>query len=426
MTHSRDLKPFLRLPGGLAPLGYRNFALYWLGFAASNMGKWIEQTGAVWVAYELGGSAGLLGLLGIVRAVPTILVTPFAGVIADRVDLRRLVFTTQALALITSLVAGLLLISGRLELWALYLEVALQAAIGGVDTTARQALFPRLVPRDRLIESVTLTSVAARSSGTIGPAIGGVAIAVLGDASPFFLNAATFLFLMGALAAMTGVVPRAAAVGASFMAELSEGFRYMLAAPVLNGLLKLEIFYAIFQMNQVMITIVGRDVLGVGPEGLGGLLSAVALGAVLGTAALIVVGATDRPGRFVTLSSVAYAAAMVVFALSTSYVVAFAALVLVGVFDALVAVTRNSIMQLAAPGRMRGRVMANQGTVVRGLAPLAQTQSGALAEAVGGPVGTLVAAAVLAVSALVVARGNRPLWDLSRGEAQRTDGAEVR
>jgi hypothetical protein len=219
---------------------------------------------------------------------------------------------------------------------------------------------------------------------------------------------------MGALAAMKGVIARTAAAGASFMADLTEGFRHMLGAPVLNGLLKLEIFYAIFQMNQVMVTIIGREVLGVGPEGLGGLLSAIALGGVLGTAALLIIGATDRPGRFVTLSSLGYAAAMVVFAVSTSYVIGFVALVLVGVFDALVSVTRNSIMQLAAPGRMRGRVMANQGTVVRGLGPLAQTQSGALAEVVGGPAGTLAAAAVLAVSSIMVAVGSRPLWEFSR------------
>src|SRR5512143_3503697 len=102
MTAARDQPPFVRLPGGLAPLGYRNFLLFWIGFVASNAGKWIEQTGAVWIAYELTGNPFLLGLIGLIRAVPTILLTPFAGVIADRVDQRKLLFTTQGLSLIAS------------------------------------------------------------------------------------------------------------------------------------------------------------------------------------------------------------------------------------------------------------------------------------------------------------------------------------
>ncbi len=418
MTRSRDLQPFVRLPGSLAPLGFRNFALYWAGLTATNTGKWIETTGAVWVAYELSGDPVLLGLLGLVRGLPAVILTPFAGVIADRVDQRRLILFTQSLAGLTSLGLGLLILAGRVELWHLYLQVGVQATILTVDTTARQALFPRLVPRTQIVDSVTLVSAAVRSSGLVGPAIGGVAIAVLGDAFPFLLNAATFLVLMGAVTLMRGVEPRSAAAGSSFMGDLTEGFRYMLAAPVLNGLLKLEIVFALFQINPVIITIVGREVLGVGPQGLGGLLSALAAGALLGTGILIALGANNRPGRFVTLATIAYAAAMIAFAVGQSYIVAFAALVVIGVFDAWVSIIRNSIMQLGAPPRMRGRVMANQGTVVRGLGPLAQTQSGALAGLAGGPAAVIVAAASLAAAALVVARRNPSLWLFSRKDAE--------
>jgi MFS family permease len=416
VTGDGSPRPFTRLPGGLAPLGYRNFALYWAGLTATNTGKWIEQTGAVWLAYELSGDPLLLGLLGLARGIPTVILTPFAGVIADRVDQRRLVFATQGLAGLLSLALGILILAGRVELWHLYLQVLLQSTILALDTTARQALFPRLVPRAHIVESVTLVSAAVRSSGLVGPAIGGLAIAALGDAFPFLLNAATFLFLMGALLWMRGVT-RTGAVAGSFLGDLSEGFRYMLAAPVMNGLLKLEIVFALFQVNPVIITIVARDVLGVGPEGFGALLSALAGGALLGTGVLIAVGSGDRPGRFVTVATLAYATAMIAFALGRSYVVAFGALIVIGVFDACVSIIRNSIMQLAAPGRMRGRVMANQGTIVRGVGPLAQTQSGAMAGAFGGPVAVVVAAAVMGLAAAVVARANRALWTFSSRDA---------
>ena len=208
MTSARDLPPFARLPGGLAPLGYRNYLLFWTGFVASNAGKWIEQTGAVWIAYELTGNAFLLGLLGVTRAVPTILLTPFAGVIADRVDQRKLLFATQSAAMAASLALGVLVATGHVQLWELYLQVGVQAAINAVDAVARQSLFPRLIPRDHLVEAVTLQSMAARASNLVGPAIGGFAIAGLGEAAPFFLNAASFLALMGALALVTGISAR--------------------------------------------------------------------------------------------------------------------------------------------------------------------------------------------------------------------------
>jgi MFS family permease len=418
MSRHREPGTFATLPGGIAPLGYRNFALYWFGFAATNTGKWIEQTGAVWVAYELSKDPLLLGLLGLVRGVPTILVTPMAGVIADRIDQRRLVFLTQSSGLVTSLILGLLLLSGRLELWQLYLQVAIQSMIGALDTTSRQALFPRLVPRAHMMESVTLVSAGARTAGLVGPAIGGIAIATLGDAAPFLLNAGTFLLLMGALGWMREIAPQSKAKGGSFRSDLTEGLRYSLGAPVLRGLLQLEVVIGLFQVNPVITTIIAREELGVGAEGLGILLSALAGGALLGTGLLIAFGTGRHPGRFDVTATLLYAVTMVGYALSRSFVVAWAALLVIGIFDSFNNVARNSIMQLAAPPRMRGRVMANQGVVVRGIGPLAQTQSGAVAGVLGGPLAIMTAAGVLAAVAGLIAVRNRSIWNFTTADAE--------
>ncbi len=422
MTSARDIPPFARLPGGLAPLGYRNFLLYWVGFVASNSGKWIEQTGAVWITYELTGNPFLLGLLGIVRAVPTLLLTPLAGVIADRVDQRRLLFATQSLSMVASLALGVLVVTNTVQLWEVYLQVGIQAAITAVDSVARQSLFPRLIPRERLVEAVTLQSMAGRASNLIGPAIGGFAIAGLGEAAPFFLNGVSYLCLMGALALVTGISARVGGVRESFRTELTQGWVYILQTPVLRSLILLEVFYGLFAMNQVMITIVAREQLNVGPEGLGGLLSADAVGALAGIGILLVVGATSRPGRFAILCTAGYAASIVAFGLTSTYVFAFAALVMTGLFDSLVSVTRNSLMQLAAPSGMRGRVMANQGMIVRGMAPLSQTQSGFFSGLVGGPAAILLAGGVMAVGAVAVLRGNRALWTIQRDDVVRRPG----
>jgi MFS family permease len=413
----------LRLPRGLAPLGHRNFALYWAGFAASNTGRWIELTGSVWLVFELTHSPALLGLLGIARSIPAFVLSPIAGVIADRVDQRRLLTVTQGLALVVSLAVGLLIAAGLIEVWHIYVAVALQTAITAFDTTARQTLFPRLVPRAQLTEAVTLTVTAGRLSKLVGPVVGGVAIASLGASSPFLLNAATYLALMAAVAWMRGVDRAEAQARTSFRSELTEGLRYILGAPVLSGLLKMEVIFGVLTMNPVMITIVARDSLGVGAVGLGGLLAAPALGSFVAIAWLLTAGQRSRQGRFSILCTFAYAGALVVFAVSRDYATSAIALALLGLLDLLITVTRNSIMQLAAPPHMRGRVMANMGTITRGIGPLSETQSGVLADAVGAPLAVIGSAVALAAAAAVTVSANPTLWRFSLPPTSGSDEA---
>jgi MFS family permease len=411
---------FATLPGSLAPLGFRNFALYIVGFFVTNIGRWVELTGAVWLAYELTGSPLLLGLLGLARAAPAILLSPIAGVVADRVDQRRLVQLTQATALLLSLAMGLLIASGAAEIGHLYVQVALQSAVSSFDAAVRQALFPRLVPRHLLTDAVTLHSTAARSARFIGPTIGGLAIAAFGEAAPFLLNAASFVPLLFAAQAIRGVIPRTVVEGSSFRGELVDGLRVIVDAPVLRGLFQLELVNALFGMSPVMITIIGREVLRVGPEGLGGLLSAPALGSLAGIVLILSLGQPRRQGRFLVLMSIGSAAIFVAFALAREYAVAFGALVAIGLTDSLIGVTRQNVAQLSAPAKMRGRVMANMGTVTRGVSPLAETQSGALAGLLTGPTAVLVAAGALALTAAWTGRTNPALWRFVRADREQT------
>jgi MFS family permease len=411
-SHGAGLQPSVRLPGNLAPLGFRNYALYWVGLASSNAGRWAEQTGSVWLVYVLTDSPVLLGVLGLAKALPTIVVGPFAGVIVDRIDQRRVLFATQALSLLLSLGLGLLVLAGAVEIWQVYAEIVAMSIVNAFDVSARQALFPRLVTRAILPQAVTLTSLASRTSAVVGPAVGGLAIAAVGNASPYLINAATFLVLMGAVIAMKGVPPLAGAPRASFASELREGLGYIRRTKVLSGLIRLEIVFGVFQVNPVIIAIIAREVLRVGPEGLGGLLSAPAAGAIVGLACLLVVGHTARPGRFIVVCQWLYSAVVVAFAVSGSYLLSLAFLAASGFLDILETVTRLSVTQLAAPPHMRGRVMANMRTVTGGVGPLAQTQSGFMTSLIGGPLALVVAAAALATSAASTVLANRPLWAL--------------
>lgn len=402
----------------IAPLAHRNFTLYWIGFAASNAGRHVEITGAIWLAYELTGSPLLLGVLGLARAIPSIVLSPIAGIVADRVDQRRLLFVTQGLSLALSLTLGILVLLGVVEMWHLYLQVALQATVTTFDAVARQSLFPRLVPRAQLPQAVTLSLTAAKVAMLVGPALGGIAIATLGEASPFLITAGMFLVLMVAVVRMRAVPEMAPAAPASLGADLMDGLRHLWRSPLLSGLLKLEVAFSLLQMNVVMIAIVGREVLHVGPEGLGLLLSAPAVGGVLGIGALFVLGQTQRQGRVILASNLAYALTLAAFAVSSDFVVAFVVLALTGLFDVYTTVARHSIAQLVAPAHLRGRVMANIGVVTRGMGPLAQTQSGVLAGAIGGPAAVLVAALGVGLATAWTAWTNRALWRFRQHEGE--------
>jgi MFS family permease len=403
-------------PRGLAPLGYPDFARFWLGFLGTNTGRWVEQTGVVWLGYQLSDSPIQLGLIGIAGAVPLIVLSPIAGVIADRIDQRPLLIATQLLAGLASLTMWFLVINGLVELWHLYLLVMFQAGVQAFDGAGRQALFPRLVPRLHLGEAVTLSSTAGRASKLIGPAVGGVAIGTFGNAAPFLINALTDVLLIMAMLGIRYLPPLQAVERASFGSELVDGFRYIVGKPVLSGILSMEIAFGIFQLNPVIITIVGREVLHVGPEGLGLLLSAEAAGSFAAISWLIARGPPLREGRFVVLSVAAYSAILVVFALSTHFWVSFAVLATAGTVDAAMTITRNSVMQYSAPPGMRGRIMANLGVATRGVEPLAGFQSGALTGLLGPTAAVLTAAGALLISTAFIGRAKNDLWRFSRDE----------
>jgi MFS family permease len=167
-----------------------------------------------------------------------------------------------------------------------------------------------------------------------------------------------------------------------------------------------------------MITIFGRELLNVGPEGLGVLLSAPALGSLTGVVSLVALGQPRRSGRFAITCTFLYTAVLVAVALAPTFALAFVALAVTGFLDALVTVTRHSVMQLSAPGRMRGRIMANMGTITNGIGPLAQTQSGLLAAAIGPRMAIVAAAVALAAVGGATAWSNKALWRFTRVDAR--------
>jgi hypothetical protein len=233
------------------------------------------------------------------------------------------------------------------------------------------------------------------------------------------VNSACFVAL--GLVAVAMRTPRAQPRGQlPFRHELVAGMSHLFRTPVLRGLFQMEFAFAVLAVNPVAITIVAREDLRVGPEGLGALLGAPGLGALFGLVVLLTAGQPRRQGRFAVICTLGYVAALGGFALSGNVPQAMAALFVTGVFDVLVTVTRWSVIQVTVPSEMRGRTVANVLSVTNGVNQLSQTQSGLLIGLLGAPLALLTASVALGATALVTGIGNRQLWLFSRDVA-RTD-----
>jgi len=370
--------------------------LYAVGQFISQLGNWVEQTAVAWILYEMTNSPLLLGLSGLFRAVPMIGLALFGGAIADRVPRRVLLLLTESSMLIASLTVGLLALTDQLQFWHLYVLSFASGTLSAFSIPARHALFAGLVPRSSMQSAVTFNAVAVRSGALIGPSIGGVALAYGGYAFPFFINAAGFIGMLLALASMR--LPSRQTDTASSPTNLwhgmTSGLDFVWRNPLLKVALGLEIVSGLFGHNVALITVIARDAIGTGPEGLGLLLSALGAGGLLGMV-FMVAFEVKRHVHVILSAGTAYAALLTAFALSPWLGLSMILLFALGAADGIWAVTRNTLAQLLLPDALRGRVMSVVVMATRGSAPLGRVQGGFLAGLVGGPAAVLVGAAVI-------------------------------
>ena len=377
-------------------------------------GTWIELTATTWLLYQLTDSPFLLGLGGVFRGLPIFVFALVGGAVADRVERRRLLLITQSASVLTSLILGALVVTGNIAFWHIYAINVINATIAAFDAPGRQSLFPTLVPKGQLQNAITLNAMLFRTSNLVGPAVAGILIARVGLASPFFVNAVSYFAIIAGLLAMR-IPPVAARTRGSIREDLVGGLRYVRASAILPLVLAIEAVLSVFGHNQALITIFARDLLGTDAQGLGLLLSSIGLGAIVGMAALIVIGDVRRKGIVMIGAGTVYAATFLIFAWSRSFELSLLALGLLGFADATWGTMRTAIAQLAAQDAYRGRVMSLLIIVSRGLTNVSQLETG-IATAIAGPTGaaTLGAAIIAAVVGIVAVRAER-LRDFAAG-----------
>ena len=375
---------------------YRRFASSLL---LTSLGVQLLQTAILWQVYEMTGSALLLGLTGLARAAPHMILSLVGGVIADRLNRVRLIQAGQVMNAILVLGLAALALSGTMEVWHLYLITFLNSAFTAVTQPARTALVPSLVPQDKLVNAVALNATIGQTSQIIGPALAGVAIATVGLELVYLLNG---LLYLAAMAAIIGVATsqRTSQTSEGPWQSFMQGLVFVRSKPVIISLLLLDLGQTVLGSYRALLPIFA-EMLGVGVTGYG-LLSAVpGIGSLLGSVFILSLGDMKYKGLYTVFGVLAYCGALALMAFSTWFLLTLVAVSLLGATNSIQMIPRNTVILAISPDALRGRVEAFRSMMAGGGPPLGYTLSGAVAAVLGAPLAVAVGA--VACAALVAA-----------------------
>lgn len=373
-------------------LQHRDFRLFWVGLIVYHLGLWMQNVAQSWLIFQMTGNPLLVGLDGLFKAVPFLATSLYAGTVIDRADRRKVLIWIQNANGALAAIIGLLVLTGHVEVWHLYLNSFCSAALGAFEGPARQALLPHLIPRRDLMTALSLNSNVRKGSQMVGPAIGGVLVATVGVAVTYFLNAASTVILLWCLVAMRTTNPPRPAVSQSAVAAIKAGLQYATGHRVILALLIMQSAVSLFGSYLPMLVVYAERVYSVGPQGLGLLQSAAGGGSVLGSLVLASRGDIHRKGRLLVACGALYAAFVVAFAWSPSFVLALACLVCVGAADVVMGTASQTMVQLQTREDMLGRVMSLNSMSQRGLSTFGGFQAGALTSLLGVQAATTVGA----------------------------------
>jgi MFS family permease len=362
-----------------AALRYRDFRLFWGGVVLSGLGSQVTTVAMAWQMYELTNSAWQIGLLGLARAVPQIALALLGGLMADAMERRRLMMGTQIAQLIVPVALAGLTLAHAMAPSSLYVASALLALAGTLETPARQALVPNLVPRAALTSAIALHSAQRGLSEILGPALAGLLLAVTGPAWCYTLNTGLCLTLLIALGLMRITPQVTNGRGGVSPQALRDGMVFLATQPVIVAFMVLDFGATFFGSSRALLPVYARDILQVGPAGLGMLYAASAVGALLAATALGLAPTPRRSGHWVLVAVAVYGVCTMVFAVSTAFWLALLMLAGAGAGNMVGGVLRNTINQVLTPDHFRGRVAAVNSIFTIGGPQLGQFESGVVA-----------------------------------------------
>jgi MFS family permease len=381
-------------------LRHRNFRLFWTGQLVSVVGTWMQSVAQGWLMHRLTSSPLMLGLLGFCQFVPVTLFSLWAGVVVDRVDKRKLILTTQTLALLQAATLAIVVTAGVVTPWMVLALALAFGVINAFDLPARQSFLIEMVGKEDLSNAIALNSAAFNTARVFGPAVAGVLLAAIGEGGCFWLNALSYLAVLAALLRMTAVERAEKRDGS---ATLMDGVRYSWnLPPVRNLLLLLGIAAGLGFQYTVLLPVYARDILHTGAGAYGLMMAAFGLGSLLSAVWMTRQLSRWDLRRNLLIGLVSGGLGMGFFAWSRSLPFTLAMGFLAGFGLILYVASTNTMIQLIIEDHFRGRVMSLYTLMFIGTAPLGALLAGAIAQRAGAPAATSLCAVILLGSALWV------------------------
>ncbi len=374
----------------------RDYRLLWSGQAVSTAGRMITAVVLPYQVYVLTGDVLAVGALSLVQLLPILIFTLGGGAVADAVDRRRLLLVTQAGLAVVTVGLALLALVPATPVAGVYALAFLAAGLASVDQPTRASAIPRLVPPERLQSAISLNQLVFNAGAVVGPAIGGIVVAVFGVSAAYLIDAVTYGAAIATLLLMRPIPPAPGAVRPSVSAVM-EGLRFARRRRPVLGTFVVDLMAMVFGSPRSLFPAMALDVFKVGPVGLGLFSSAIALGAMLGALFTGWTTRVRRPGRAVLIAVAVWGLGIAGFGLSTfSFPLALLCLAIAAGADVVSAVLRSFMVQALTPDALRGRVSSIHILVVTGGPRIGDAEAAAVA-AIAGPVASVVSGGILTV-----------------------------
>jgi MFS family permease len=367
----------------LSPLRHRDFRIFWTGLLLSSVGSQFTQLAMAWQIYELTNSPLQIGMIGLARAVPQMFILLFGGLLADAMNRRNLMMFTQGSLFFVSATLAFLTLGGHVTPMTLYGVTVFLALFSSLESPSRQAIVTNLVPKEDLSRALAIFSTQRQIATIAGPSFAGVVLAVAGPAVCYAVDGISWLVMLGSLALIRAQLPQRGGWRTITFDSLRVGFRFVWGHAVIFPFLMMDLGANLFGTVRSLFPIYARDILAVGPRGLGILYAASAAGALLGAFGFSLWGSVRRAGRWILIGVTIYGLCLLFFANSHIFWLSVLLLVGSGIGDTISAILRSTINQLSTPDELRGR-MASINSVFTNSGPqLGQFQTGALAALIG-------------------------------------------
>jgi MFS family permease len=394
----------------------RDYRLLVVGGFVSGLGSQVTLVALPFQVYLLTRSSFMVGLIGLAELVPLVGFSLVGGALADRVDRRRLLLVAQVAMLVTSAILAVGALAGSPPVAVLFLLAGLAAAGSAIDRPTRAAIVPSLVGRERLRSAISFNYGLVQLTGVVGPALGGIAIAVLGLAWAYGIDVATFVAMAASVAAIAPQAPEPVDVREPFLESVTSGLRFAAGRGELMGSFVVDILAMTFGMPKALFPALSLTLYHAGATGVGLLYAALSAGAVVAAFTTGWLVRARRLGRIVVAAVLVWGIGITVLGVTSSLILAMVCLCVAGAADSVSAVCRSTILQTATPDRMRGRMSALFTLVVAGGPRLGDVESGSVAAVVGTQASVVLGGLACVVGLAPVVAAYPAFWRYDEGD----------